>query len=51
MNLILYLRYSFEWLSYRITSYYYEDHQSVLIDWCCARCSEGCYIIAHIEKI
>ena len=36
---------------YRITSYYYEDHQSVLIDWCCARCSEGCYTIAHIEKI
>ena len=34
-----------------ITSYYYEDHQSVLIDWCCARCSEGCYTIAHIEKI
>ena len=36
---------------YHITSYYYEDHQSVLIDWCCARCSEGCYTIAHIEKI
>ena len=36
---------------YHITSYHYEDHQSVLIDWCCARCSEGCYTIAHIEKI
>ena len=24
-----------------LTSYYYEDHQSVLIDCCCARCSEG----------
>ena len=24
-----------------INSYYYEDHQSVLIDCCCARCSEG----------
>ena len=34
-----------------LTSYYYEDHQSVLIDWCCARCSEGCYTTAHIERI
>ena len=34
-----------------LTSYYYEDHQSVLIDWCCARCSEGCCTIAHVEKI
>ena len=35
---------------YHISSSYYEDHQSVLIDWCCARCSEGCYTIATLKK-